>query len=57
MKVVTIVEGKIKMILTPETELETVMLEALCRQSDCAIKLSDSPEHNNIYGAGSVIIQ
>jgi hypothetical protein len=57
MIVVTILDGKIKMILTPETEPESVMLDALCRQSDCAIKLSDSPEHANIYGAGSIMIQ
>lgn len=57
MKVITILDGKIKMILTPETEPEGVMLDALCRQSECAIKLSDSPEHANIYGSGSIMIQ
>jgi hypothetical protein len=57
MKVVTILDSKIRLILTPETEPETVMLEALCRQSECAIKLSDSPEHSNNYGAGSIMIQ
>ena len=34
MKVITILDGKIKMILTPETEPETIMLDALSRQSE-----------------------
>jgi hypothetical protein len=57
MKVVSILDGKIKMILTPESEPETAMLEALAKQSECAIKLSYSPEHAHTYGAGSIMIQ
>ena len=57
MKIITILDGKIKMILTPETEPETAMLDALCRQSECAIKLSDSTEYSHNYGVGSIMIQ
>jgi hypothetical protein len=57
MKVVSIYDSKLKLILTPETKTEEALLEELTKQSECATKLSDSPEHAHGYGAGSIMIQ
>lgn len=57
MKVVSIYDLKLKIILTPETKTEEALLDELTKQSECATKLSDSPEHTHNYGAGSIMIQ
>lgn len=57
MKVVSIYDSKLKLIMTPETKTEEALLEELAKQSECATKLSDSPEHAHGYGPGSIIIQ
>jgi hypothetical protein len=57
MKIVSIFDSKLKIILTPESKTEEALLEELTKQSECATKLSDSPEHAHGYGSGSVMIQ
>ena len=57
MKVVSIFDSKLRIILTPESNTEEALLEELVKQSECATKLSDSPEHHNSYGSGSIMIQ
>jgi hypothetical protein len=57
MKVVSIYDSKLKIILTPETKTEEALLDELTKQSECATKLSDSPEHAHNYGTGSIMIQ
>jgi hypothetical protein len=57
MKVVSIYDSKLKLILTPESKTEEALLEELTKQSECATKLSDSPEYAHGYGTGSIMIQ
>jgi hypothetical protein len=57
MKVVSIYDSKLKLIMTPESKTEEALLEELTKQSECATKLSDSSEHAHGYGPGSIMIQ
>lgn len=57
MKIVSIYDSKLRLILTPESKTEEALLEELTKQSECAIKLSDSSEHAHGYGTGSIMIQ
>lgn len=56
MKTTFIMNGSTKLVLTPETEAEEIMLKQLAKQNNIITQVGDSSHIALTYGGDSIII-